>query len=234
MKKIKFVSLLVLVILLSSALFPLSEAYAASIKLNTKQLIITIDETYNLKIIGSSSTATWKSSDKKIATVSSKGKVKGISAGDVVITATVKDKKLKCEVRVEKKIENEPDIEAYLFPTNDVTSVIAVVITNNGDLPIKIESYGYVYNDTAYLSSPVYLFDDKDKKTFELINSKKVKSGKTVNLFYRTDDDNSDSFWLGDDTSLLFNFTYDGVKFYGSTDSDGNFRYQQGRVPEDD
>ena len=48
---------------------------------------------------------TWKSSNKKIATVSSKGVVKGIKPGKATITVTTKDgkKKAKCKVTVKKK-----------------------------------------------------------------------------------------------------------------------------------
>ncbi|MCR5475106.1 MAG: Ig-like domain-containing protein [Lachnospiraceae bacterium] len=47
-------------------------------------------------------TVTWKSSNKKIATVSKKGRVKGLKKGKVKITVTTRDQKKKatCTVTV--------------------------------------------------------------------------------------------------------------------------------------
>ena len=52
-------------------------------------------------------TITWKSKNTKIATVSAKGVVKGISAGETIITATTKDGgfKAKCKVTVKAPIK---------------------------------------------------------------------------------------------------------------------------------
>lgn len=57
------------------------------------------------KTKGSRSLLVWKSSNKKVATVSSKGVVKGLKAGTVSITATIKGKKAKavCKVTVKAK-----------------------------------------------------------------------------------------------------------------------------------
>ena len=50
----------------------------------------------SVKPANASKSVTWKSSDKKIATVTSKGVVKGLKKGTVKITATSKaDKRLK-------------------------------------------------------------------------------------------------------------------------------------------
>lgn len=56
-----------------------------------------------LKITGYSGKITWSSSNKKIASVSSKGKVKGKKIGNVVITAKIGEKRIGCAVSVTTK-----------------------------------------------------------------------------------------------------------------------------------
>jgi len=77
--------------------------------LNEEELLLDIDETFNLKAENTAkgSTIKWKSSDKTIAKVSSgSGKVTALKKGKVIITCTItqKDKSvivLKCDVEVE-------------------------------------------------------------------------------------------------------------------------------------
>ena len=75
------------------------------VKLNTSSKTINIGETYTLKetITPSNATnknVTWKSSDTKIATVDSNGKVKGIKEGKATITVTTKDGNKKDDIKV--------------------------------------------------------------------------------------------------------------------------------------
>lgn len=73
-------------------------------KLSKSSLILTKGKTATLKVSGTSQKITWKSSNKKIATVTSKGVVKGVNAGDCKITATVCGKKYTCTVTVKKQV----------------------------------------------------------------------------------------------------------------------------------
>ena len=77
------------------------------VTLDKKSASIEIGKTVNLKATISPSTATnkavtWKSSNNKIATVSSKGTVKGVKKGTAIITVTTKDggKTATCKVTV--------------------------------------------------------------------------------------------------------------------------------------
>lgn len=72
--------------------------------LNKTSLKLKVGKTYQLKTKNVKGTVTWKSSNKKIATVSKKGKVTAKKAGSTVIKATYKKngkvKTLKCKVTV--------------------------------------------------------------------------------------------------------------------------------------
>ena len=72
-------------------------------KINKSKLTITVGNTSSLKINGTDQKITWKTSNKKIATVDKNGNVVGKKSGKVKITATVLKKKYSCTVTVKAK-----------------------------------------------------------------------------------------------------------------------------------
>jgi hypothetical protein len=68
--------------------------------LSRSDVTVYINKSYTLKVTNSDKKAKWSSSNKKVATVSSTGKVKGKSAGNAIITAKVGKTTLKCRVVV--------------------------------------------------------------------------------------------------------------------------------------
>ncbi|MDF2589127.1 MAG: Trypsin-like serine protease, typically periplasmic, containing C-terminal domain [Anaerocolumna sp.] len=75
-------------------------ATAATIKLNQSKISVYTGNTYILKLSGTTNKVAWSSSNKSVATVSSKGKVTGIKKGSATVTATVGSKTYKCSVTV--------------------------------------------------------------------------------------------------------------------------------------
>jgi Bacterial surface proteins containing Ig-like domains len=75
-------------------------AQAATLKISKKTLVVEVGKTATLKVSGTKSAVKWTTSDASIATVTSKGKVSGISKGTAKITAAVAGKKLICDVTV--------------------------------------------------------------------------------------------------------------------------------------
>ena len=77
----------------------------ASIKLNKSSASITAGKAVQLKatVTGASKKVSWSTSNKKIATVTSSGKVTGKKAGSVTITAKANGKTAKCKITVKKE-----------------------------------------------------------------------------------------------------------------------------------
>ena len=76
------------------------QAEAATVKLNATKKTIVIGSTYQLKVKNTKKTVKWSTSNKKVATVSSSGKVTAKKAGTATITAKVGKKKLTCVIKV--------------------------------------------------------------------------------------------------------------------------------------
>lgn len=70
--------------------------------INKTKICIAKGDTYTLKVKNTNQKIKWSSSDKKVATVNSKGKVTAKKKGTATITAKVGNKKLKCKVTINK------------------------------------------------------------------------------------------------------------------------------------
>ena len=81
----------------------------AAVKLNKKQITLYEGKSTTLKLKGTSKKAKWTSSNKKVATVSSKGKVKAKKKGTAKIIAKVGKKKYTCKVTVKAKKKAKQD-----------------------------------------------------------------------------------------------------------------------------
>lgn len=89
---------------------PIVEVQAVTIRLNKKSVTLNKGKT-TLKVTGTKKKVKWSSSNKKIATVTSKGKVTAKKAGTTYITARVNGKTLKCKVVVK---QNQVTTNVYI------------------------------------------------------------------------------------------------------------------------
>lgn len=110
------------------------EAKAKTPKLNKTKLTLTITEkktkpTVQLKVKNAPKRAKWKTSNKKVATVSKKGKVTAKKKGTAIISVKVAKKTLKCKVVVKdtrKKNSNTTSHKhdyvksSWFYPTCDL------------------------------------------------------------------------------------------------------------------
>ena len=136
MKKRITSSLLVLLLLLS-ILVP-SNAQAA-IKLNKSKATVNVGKTLQLKLTGTSKKATWSTSNKSVAIVTSKGKVTGKSEGIARITAKVGKKKYNCTVTVKSAFDSVEAAKNITFQRHDTGKGIIVIATNENNYPVAID-----------------------------------------------------------------------------------------------
>lgn len=127
-----FTILLSAMVLLTS--FPI-QTEAATIELNKATATVYVGSSTTLKMKGTSEETTWSTSNKKVATVSSKGKVTGKKAGTATITAKVGKKSYKCKVTVKKPYISDSKKTIYVGKSYTLklkgTSIASVKTSNS-------------------------------------------------------------------------------------------------------
>lgn len=148
--------------------------YVTSIKLNATKKTIYNGKSFTLKATvnpknAANKAVTYKTSNKKIATVTSKGVVKGIKPGKATITVTAKDgskKSAKCTVTVKAQKATKLKISAKKTTT---------LKKKGASVKIKATLYpSNTYNKLIKVSS--------SKKGIVKLSASKIKSGKTVTV----------------------------------------------------
>lgn len=149
-----------------------------SVKLNAKSFVLTAGGKKTLKATVSpsknvSKKIAWTSSNKKVATVTSKGVVKGIKEGKAVITAKATDgsnKKAKATVTV------GAGIASLSVPTNDVVRVVlsGAKVLKASDFVVQTKSGPTA---TRYTSIPVESVSTKDNKVYDVTLENSISSG---------------------------------------------------------
>lgn len=101
-----FTFILILTLFLPSVT-PFSMTAKAAVKLNTKKKNISVGETYQLTVKGTTKKIKWSSSNSAIVKVNQKGKITAKKSGTATITAKIGSKKLKCTVNVKSVSETD-------------------------------------------------------------------------------------------------------------------------------
>ena len=141
------------------------------VKLNKTRSTMTVGKKQTLKVTvtpkkASSKAVIWKSSNTKIATVTSKGVVKAKKTGTVTITATAKDgsgKKAVCKITVKKPAASkpakpQPDDPNPVVPDNKIQKVevlgkTIIRVTMSGKQKLGMSDfcvYGKAFTDERY------------------------------------------------------------------------------------
>lgn len=116
MKAIKRFLCVCVMMLMIAALLPI-QADAATVKLNKKTAAMYVGETTTLKVTGTSKKVTWSTTNKAVATVTSKGKVSAKKAGTATIRAKVSGKTYSCKVTVKNPYLNATKKSIYVGST---------------------------------------------------------------------------------------------------------------------
>ncbi len=120
-------------------------------KLNKTSLSLTVGDSEVLKVTGNTGKITWSSSDKSVATVSSKGIVKGVKAGSCKISAKVDGKTLTCKVTVKKASTSKVkyyDDNTYIPDFGEITDAILDSVYETEDFySYRYYSYSFEVED---------------------------------------------------------------------------------------
>lgn len=232
MKKVKSLLIaLVLALTCVSMITSTDFVDAASIKLNKTSLTLYTGKTSTLKVIGTNKKATWSTSNKKIATVSSKGVVSAKSAGNATITAKVSNKNLKCKVTIKKSTTSKNAakkayynfLKSYNFTSDPNSRGFKLIYINNDSIPelavfdgeyhvAGVKVYAYVNGKVKYVGTfgEYGGFGYKEKKG--IICSSGAGFGSYYNTYYK---------WNGSKLSKLMT-----ANAIGSPHSNGDFTYK--------
>jgi hypothetical protein len=177
---------------------------ATKVKLNKTKATLIVGNTVNLKVSGTSKKVTWKSSDSKVAKVSSKGVVTAKKKGSAKITATVDGKKYTCKVTVEKPSISDETAAITVGSTVSlsVDGTTQKVTWSSGDKSVaKVSKKGVV---TGVLAG--------NTKITATVGGKKYTCKVTV----------KDDFSVSSDVSENIATLKRYIKANGSTNDDGN------------
>ncbi|MCI9168481.1 MAG: Ig-like domain-containing protein [Dorea sp.] len=115
---------------------------ASKVKLSKTKAVIKKGSTLQLKLNGTKKKAKWSSSDKKVAAVSSHGKVTAKKKGTATITARLGQKKYRCKITV-KAVKTQQTAHKHSY-TERVTSPTC---TKRGYTTYSCSGCSYSYKD---------------------------------------------------------------------------------------
>lgn len=104
MNKFKKLCAIVMTLIMVFSVTPQSVFAAKKVKLNKTKVTVYVGKSVQLKVNNNRKKVKWSTSNKKVAIVSKKGKVKGKKVGKATITAKIGKKKYKCKITVKKKV----------------------------------------------------------------------------------------------------------------------------------
>ena len=133
----------ILAVALAALMIAVSVPYVFAASLNYTSKSIYYGQSLTLKVKGGTASA-WTSSNKSVATVDSKGVVKGVGIGRTVIRATVGSQKLSCNLAVKDR-ETEAVVSfktstggAFIYKVNTATIKVKPQKNNVGRAVVKI------------------------------------------------------------------------------------------------
>ena len=167
----KVVTLLLSLFVITGAFvlgFEVPAQAAAKVKLSKKSVTLTVGKKKTIKVKGTKDKVTWATSDKKVATVSSKGKITAKGEGTCNITATVGSKTLTCKVTVKAKAAatNTVKVGEITFPYDPSWTEYMAPTTQAGGVTLA----AYVGKDFSVYMYESVAVPEKDFK--EAVSSK--------------------------------------------------------------
>ncbi len=158
---------------------------------------------------------TWKTSNSKVATVSSSGKVTGKGKGTATITASFKynGKTYKASKKITVTVQ-KPTFKTFMLTESSYSYYHGVIIKNTGSKTLR------VYGSNAVLDG--YSFVMCAQSGNKIVNLKYVDikpGGEYIAMFRRT---NGNKFYYIPGDYLTFYLLYDGVKYSATVSAYNN------------
>lgn len=196
------------------------QAAGSKIILNYKSATMRAGDTLDLNVawntgVKASAGVTWKSSDKKVASVDKNGNVRAKKSGTATITATAKNKKGKaaCKIKVQKKQASKTKILVAYFSCTDTTKGVAENIADvtGGDLYRITPAKKYTSRDLDY--------NNESSRASKEQNNKNIRpqiKGKTVGMRNYDIVFLGYPIWFGDAPRIVSTFV-ESYNFKGKT-----------------
>ncbi len=193
-------------------------------KLNKTKLTLHRPKSASLKVTGTTMKVKWRSSNKDVAIVNSKGKVTAKKAGKVTITATVGGKELKCKVTVKGM---EPNMRiAVSDETNYSTRYCPLYIKNNGSSTLRILSKDayHVGSYSSFNRDLKMINYDKanNENTIEYMDYIDIQPGQEAYLLFEVQ---GTSTYYSNRSEIRYLFQYDGSNYLGTASSYYGYYY---------
>ena len=186
------------------------------VQLETNSLSLYRDETKTLKLkyLPQNAKVTWTSSNKKVATVSSSGKITAKKLGTTTITAKYNGITYKAKVTVTYM---KPDMAALIYDYDTRNNCFIIKVKNNSPKTVTILS-----GTTKVLDCDYKVWDRK----IYLSKSYAIKPGEIKTIKFKV---KGRTTWPNrDDFTLYYYFKVDGKKYYAKADSWTTSKYKSG------
>ena len=193
-----------------------SKVHVDKIQLSSKNATLYrgLTKKLTLKYIPYGAKVTWKSSNKKIVTVSKTGKIKAIKLGKATIYAKYKGITYKAKISVTYM---KPNMAALIYDYDTRDNSFILKIQNNSSKPITI-----LKGTTKVLDCDYTSYDRRVKLSkVYIINPGKIKTIRFKVIGSRTWPDHNDF-------RLYYYFKLDGKKYYAKADSFVVTKYRKG------
>ena len=138
-------------------------------KLNKKTIKITSEQHVKLTVTGTKRKPKWSSSNKKVASVSKTGEVRGRKAGSAVIKAKVGGKTLKCKVTVKAPSAKQEKGTGFTQTVGEFNETVVFTFIQKGwyiarlEVQLwekKTENLSWIYSDSCAIGQTAKLSID--------------------------------------------------------------------------
>ncbi len=223
MKKVTNQTRIIMSILLIAALavtaVPVHSLAKGKAKLSKTKLALYVGKTATLKLKNNKKKVKWSSSNKKVARVSAKGKVKGLKKGKATITAKVGKKKYKCKVTVKARKEAKATKKPVPVP-KPTAAATNKPVPKPTEIPIATPGITPTATPTQKpTATPVpeleYIYFEQEEVELKLgekqfLEVKPYPEGAEIpNIRWEVSDPDVVRFWLGKYQEEFFDEHYD-------------------------